>query len=52
MVTLDAHINGENSEDLKVKPFEYFFCLKTVISLKAAIKKLKLLICLICFLLS
>ena len=25
MVTLDANMNGENSEDLKLKPSEYFF---------------------------
>ena len=25
MVTLDANINGENSEDLKLKPSECFF---------------------------
>ena len=24
MVTLDANINGENSEHLKLKPYEYF----------------------------
>ena len=27
MVKLDANINEENSEDLKLKPCECFFCL-------------------------
>ena len=30
MVTLDANINGENSEDLKLKPSEYVFCLMQI----------------------
>ena len=30
MVLLHANINGESSEELKLKPSEYFFCLMQI----------------------